>query len=42
MSKEKLPTGYEGENVPDDFSIPSCGIEDIDRAVFELFDKRLW
>ena len=41
MSKEKLPTGYEGENIPDDFSIPSCGIEDIDRAVFELFDKRL-
>ncbi len=41
MSKEKLPTGYEGENTPDDFFIPACGIEDIDRAVFELFDKRL-
>ena len=41
MSKEKLPTGYEGENIPDDFFIPSCGIEDIDRAVFQLFDKRL-
>jgi hypothetical protein len=39
--EEKLKKGYEGFNVPDDFSIPSCGIEDVDRAVFELFDKRL-
>jgi len=39
--EEKLPTGYEGENVAKDFFIPPCGIEDIDRAVFELFDKRL-
>jgi len=39
--QEKLKKGYEGYNVPDDFSIPSCGIEDIDRALFELFDKKL-
>lgn len=38
---EKINKGYEGFNVPDDFSIPPCGIEDVDRAVFELFDKRL-
>jgi len=39
--KEKLKKGYEGFNVPDDFNLPPCGIEDVDRAVFELFDKRL-
>ncbi len=37
----KIDTGYEGNNVPDDFSIPSCGIEDVDKAVFNLFDKTL-
>lgn len=39
--KETLKKGYEGFNVPDDFSIPPCGIEDVDRALFTLFDKRL-
>ena len=33
-------TGYEGE-VPEDFSLPSCTIEDLDRALFNLFDKEL-
>lgn len=37
----KLPTGIEGQNVPEDFSIPPVGIEDVDRSMFELFDKRL-
>ena len=37
----KIDTGYEGTNVPEDFSIPSCGIEDVDRAIFDLFDKKL-
>jgi len=36
-----LPSGYEGSNVPKDFSLPPCGIEDVDRAFFELFDKVL-
>jgi len=36
-----LPSGYEGSNVPTDFALPSCGIEDVDRAFFELFDKVL-
>lgn len=36
-----LPSGYEGSNTPVDFSLPSCGIEDVDRAFFELFDKVL-
>lgn len=39
--KEQLKKGYEGFNVPDNFSFPSCGIEDVDRALFELFDRRL-
>ena len=38
---DKLKTGYEGTNVPEDFSIPSVGIEDIDRAIFDLFNTRL-
>lgn len=36
-----LPTGYEGQNVPEDFFIPKCTVEDVDRSMFELFDKRL-
>jgi len=36
----KIDSGYEGV-VPDDFSIPPAGIEQMDRALFELFDKRL-
>ena len=38
---EGIPPKFEGTNVPSDFQIPSCGIEDIDRAVFQLFDDRL-
>ena len=38
---EQIKKGYEGFNVPANFSFPSCGIEDVDRALFELFDKRL-
>ena len=39
MSKIDKP--YEGDNVPEDFSMPGSGIEETDRAVFNLFDKRL-
>lgn len=39
--EEQLKKGYEGFNVPNNFSFPSCGVEDVDRALFELFDKRL-
>ncbi len=39
--KIQLRKGYEGTSVPNDFSIPSAGIEDVDRALFDLFDKRL-
>lgn len=34
-----VPTGYEGENTTEDYYIPSCGLEDLDRAIFNLFDK---
>jgi len=34
-------TGNEGANIPEDFSIPSCTIEDVDRSLFTLFDKQL-
>jgi len=39
MSDKKLRTGWEDGQIPDDFSIPSCGIADMDRAMFNLFDK---
>ena len=40
MTTRKIDTGKEGD-VPEDFFIPESGIEDTDRALFELFDKRL-
>lgn len=36
-----LPSGYEGTNTATNFELPSCGIEDVDRAFFELFDRVL-
>lgn len=35
------PTGNEGANIPEDLEIPSCTIEDVDRALFSLFDTQL-
>lgn len=35
------PTGYEGENFTEDYVIPSCGVEDLDKSVFDLFDKQI-
>jgi hypothetical protein len=37
---EKIDSGYE-KDIAEGFSMPSCTIEDVDRAVFELFDKEL-
>ena len=39
ISPSRLKSGYEGMNIPEDFHIPACGISDVDRAVFNLFDK---
>ena len=36
----KIDSGYEGV-VPEDFNIPASNIEETDRALFSLFDKRL-
>jgi hypothetical protein len=36
-----VPSGYQGKDIPDDFRIPSCTIEDVDYALFSLFDKEL-
>lgn len=38
---KREPSGYEGNNTPEDFSIPSCTLEDADRAVFDLFNEQL-
>lgn len=32
------PAGYEGQNYSE-YIIPSCGLEDVDKAIFNLFDK---
>lgn len=40
MSTRKIDDGYEGA-IPEDFSIPSSGIEETDRTLFQLFDKNL-
>jgi hypothetical protein len=35
----RIPSGYEGANVPTDFHIPSVGIRDVDEAMFNLFEN---
>jgi hypothetical protein len=39
--KEKIFTNFDGTNIPEDFEMPSQEIEDIDRAVFDIFDKTI-
>ncbi len=38
---DHLNSGYEGNNIPEDFNIPSCGLEDIDMAVHRLFSEEI-
>ena len=38
---ESIPTGTAGANVPTDFNIPSLGIRDIDKALFDYFNVKL-
>ena len=33
--------GYSSTDIPDDFTIPSCTIEDVDRSLFDLFNEGL-
>ena len=37
--QQKVNSGY--TNDPSEFTMPSCTIEDVDRGVFNLFDKEL-
>jgi hypothetical protein len=37
---QRVPTGREGENVAD-FYIPPAGVEDVDRAVYDLFNEQI-
>ena len=39
--RESINLGYEGSSVPEGLTVPGCGIEDVDRAMFELFNKDL-
>lgn len=38
---DKIIKTFDGSNPPDDFHLPPFGIGDIDRAIFQLFDKNL-
>ena len=38
---KKVIKSFDGNNAPVDFDIPSIGIEDIDRAIFQLFDNKI-
>ena len=40
-SNNSIDFGYEGQNFPSDYIIPSCGLEDVDKAIFNLFDKQI-
>ena len=37
--KVSTSTGYEGQNVATEDFIPSCTIEDVDRALFNLYNR---
>ena len=39
--RESIDLGYESSSVPENIEIPSCGLEDVDRALFNLFEKDL-
>lgn len=39
LNPNSINLGYEGV-VPKDYNIPSCNLEDVDRAVYEFFDKQ--
>lgn len=38
---QSIDTGYNQGEIADDFSMPSCTIEDVDRGVFNLFNSEL-
>ena len=38
---QQVETGYDNQDIAPDFTMPSCTIEDVDRGVFNLFNKEL-
>lgn len=40
-SEQQIPNGYAGSNTTSTDTIPSLGIEDVDVAIFDLFEKTL-
>ena len=36
-----ISSGYEGLNTEENYTIPKNGIENVDRAVFDLFDTKI-
>jgi|LWDU01.1.fsa_nt_gi hypothetical protein len=38
---DRRRSGYEGNDIPGDIKIPPCTIEDVDKAVFNLFNKSI-
>jgi len=38
-TKGGFESGFSGFDIPDDFELPSCGIEDVDKAMFKLFNE---
>ena len=41
INPEAIYTGNESFDIPEDFELPSCGVEDVDRSIFNLFDKEI-
>jgi len=41
FNQAPLQTGYENGNSAPSLTIPSCGIEDVDSSIFDLFDKEI-
>ena len=39
--KSEVQFGRDGKSIPEGFHMPAFGIEDIDRAVFQLFDNQI-
>ena len=40
-SEDGVRSGYSAQGTPDDFTIPACSIEDVDRSLFQLFDQEI-
>lgn len=38
---QRLATGYDGDSITENFHVPACGLEDVDKAMFGFFDKAL-